>query len=302
MTMPRLEGIYPILATAFLADGRIDEASQARLVNFCIESGAHGLVTLANASEGHLLADEERRALLEFILREVDGRIPVVATINHPAARVAADLARSAEDMGASAVMSLPPFFGRWRAGPGEILRHFEVLDEAITIPIVFQDHVLSDIALGVDTLVDMAQRFERFSYVKLEAGNIIHKTNALVAAAGTALDGVFGGNSGVFLPEEHAAGCTGTMPACYMPDVFRRTWDLLQNGEHDAALRYFAPFSRIAAYEKDVANRCVWKSLLVERHVIDSAAVREPVPAFAGDLIREQLHAIARAAGLLES
>lgn len=300
--MESLEGIYPILATAFLPDGRIDEASQARLINFCIDSGAHGLVTLANASEGHLLSDDERRALLEFVLRAVDGRVPVVATINHPAARVAADLARAAEHMGASAVMSLPPFFGRWRAGPSEILRHFEVLDDAIGIPIVFQDHVLSDIALGVDTLVDMAERFEHFSYVKLEAGNIVHKANALVAAAGNALTGVFGGNSGVFLPEEYAAGCRGTMPACYMPDVFRHTWDLLESGEHHAALRYFAPFSRIAAYEKDVANRCVWKSLLVERGIIDSAAVREPVPAFATDLIREQLHDIARAARLLEN
>ena len=63
----------------------------------------------------------------------------------------------------------------------------------------------------------------------------------------------------------------------------------------------YFAPYSRIAAYEKDVANRCVWKSLLVERGVIDRADVREPAPAFADELVRGQLTAIARSAGLLD-
>ena len=115
-------------------------------------------------------------------------------------------------------------------------------------------------------------------------------------------IDGVFGGNSGVFLPEEIAAGCCGTMPACYMPDVFRHTWDLIEAGDNDAASAYFSPYSRIAAYEKDLANRCVWKTLLVERGVIESDAVREPSPAFAGELVNGQLLAIARAAGLFSA
>jgi 4-hydroxy-tetrahydrodipicolinate synthase len=67
----------------------------------------------------------------------------------------------------------------------------------------------------------------------------------------GLSLAGVFGGNSGIFLPEEIEAGCCGTMPACYMPDVFRRTWDLIEASQFDEAMDFFAPFSRLAAYEK---------------------------------------------------
>jgi len=299
MSRPPLRGVFPILATCFTPDGAIDEASQVRLIEFCIDGGVHGLVTLANASEGHLLDDDERGRLLDLTLDRVAGRVPIVATVNHPSSEVATRSARAAADRGAAAVMTLPPFFGRWRAGPAEILRHYEALDAALDVPIVVQDHALADIALGVEFLVDLARRFERVSYLKLEAGNIVHKANALVNAAGSHLAGVFGGNSGVFLPEELAAGCCGTMPACYMPDVFRRTWDLIEAGETEAAQGYFAPFSRIAAYEKDVANRCVWKTLLVERGVIESARLREPVPGFAGDLVTGQLTAIARRAGL---
>ena len=61
-----LRGIYPILATCFHPTGEIDYDSQKSLINFCIESGVHGLVTLANASEGHLLSDTEKRDLLTF--------------------------------------------------------------------------------------------------------------------------------------------------------------------------------------------------------------------------------------------
>ena len=105
---------------------------------------------------------------------------------------------------------------------------------------------------------------------------------------------------SGIFLPEEQEAGCCGTMPACYMPDVFRKTWDLLKANTPEAALAYFTPFSRLAAYEKEVCNRCVWKELLVRRGIIASGTVRDPKPAFADDWQIAQLVRVAEQAGLL--
>ena len=225
-------GIFPILATCFHSDGRIDYASQERLIYFCIAGGVHGLVALANASEGHLLSDQEKQTLLGFVIEKVDGRVPVVATVNHPSAVVAEEKALEAQNLGAAAIMSLPPFFGRWRAGNAEISRHFEIMDRAVAIPLILQDHVLSDISLSVSDLVGLAGRFEHLAYIKLESGNIIHNARALLAASEGRLTGVFGGNSGIFLPEEVEAGCCGTMPACYMPEVFRKTWDLLETGD----------------------------------------------------------------------
>jgi len=296
-----LRGIFPILATCFHPDGAIDYVSQEHLIRFCIDSGVHGLVMLANASEGHLLSEAEKHDLLAFGLEKIQGRVPVIATITHPASRVVADMAAFAEAQGAAAVMALPPFFGRWRAGLREIYAHFETLDQAVSIPIVLQDHVLTDIALPVDFLADMAKDLVHFRYIKLESGNILHKARSLLSAAGDDLAGVFGGNSGIFLPEEWEAGCCGTMPACYMPDVFRRTWDLLEVGKTDEALAYFAPFSRLASYEKDVCNRCVWKELLVRRRVIAYGAVREPRPAHADPWQIAQLIRVAERAGLLD-
>jgi 2-keto-3-deoxy-L-arabinonate dehydratase len=296
-----LRGIYPILATCFHEDGTIDYASQERLIEFCIEKGVHGLVTLANASEGHLLSDTEKQKLLTYVLERVGGRVPVIVTVNHPSAVVASESAKRAEEVGASAIMSLPPFFGRWRGGPSEIARHFELLDSTLSVPLVLQDHVLSDIQLSSDVIIGFAERFSHLTYVKLESGNIIHKARSLGVALGESLDGVFGGNSGIFLPEEIEAGCCGTMPACYMPDVFRKTWDMIEAGDHDGANTFFTPFSRLAAYEKEVCNRCVWKTLLVERGVIATDTVREPVPAFATRWQKDQLLKVARQAGLFE-
>jgi len=299
-TLKELRGIYAILGTCFNEDETIDYDSQERLINYCIENGLHGLVTLANASEGHLMLDEEKKTLSAFVIKKVAGRIPVVVTVNHPSSYCAAELARHAEANGADAVMCMPPFFGRWRSGLGEIDAYFTAINKAVNIPIILQDHQLSDISLPVDFLVSLSSRLENLKYIKLESGNIINKARKLLAHPKHGLVGVFGGNSGVFLPEEFEAGCCGTMPACYMPEVFSKTWDLLEEQKMKEAVSYFTPFSRLAAYEKDVANRCLWKEILVRKGVIASSKIRGPIPAFFEEWDISQLLQVAANAGLI--
>lgn len=299
MTTKTLRGIYPILGTCFNNDESIDYQSQERLIEFCIEKGVHGLVTLANASEGHLMSDDERKKLSTFVIEKVNNRIPVVITINHPSSYCAVEMARYAESAGADAVMCMPPFFGRWRSGLGEIESYFTAIDKAVRIPIIIQDHQLSDISLSVDFIVNLSAKLNNLKYVKLEFGNIIHKARKILAHPQSKLEGVFGGNSGVFLSEEFAAGCRGTMPACYMPNEFRKAWDLLEEGKPEEAVQFFAPYSRLAAYEKDIANRCLWKEILVKQGVISSAKIRGPVPAFFEDWDKEQLLQVASESGM---
>lgn len=294
-----LRGIYPILGTCFNDDESIDYQSQEKLIDFCIENGVHGLVTLANASEGHLMSDDERKKLTSFVIEKVNKRIPVVVTVNHPSSYCAAEMARFAEAAGADAVMCMPPFFGRWRSGLSEIEAYFIAINKAVNIPIIIQDHQLSDISMSVDFLVKLSAKLENLKYLKLEFGNIINKARKVLEHPQSRYIGVFGGNSGVFLPEEHAAGCCGTMPACYMPKQFSHTWNLLEDRKSNEAVHFFSPFSRLAAYEKDVANRCLWKEILVKQGVIRSANIRGPVPAFFEDWDKDQLIRVARDSGL---
>jgi 2-keto-3-deoxy-L-arabinonate dehydratase len=299
MTTKILRGIFPILGTCFNDDETIDFDSQEKLIEFCIANGVNGLVTLANASEGHLMLDEEKKNLARFVIQKVNKRIPVVVTVNHPSSYCAAELGKYAESIGADAIMCMPPFFGRWRSGLAEIESYFTTIDKAVNIPIIIQDHQLSDISMSVDFLVNLSAKLKNLKYIKLEFGNIIHKARKILAHPKSNLDGVFGGNSGVFLPEEYEAGCCGTMPACYMPLQFSNTWKLLEEKKSKEAVNYFAPFSRLAAYEKDVANRCLWKEILVKQGVIRSGKIRGPIPAFFEDWDKEQLLKVAGEAGI---
>ena len=91
------------------------------MIEFCIEAGTHGLVALANASEGHLLSEEEKQQLQQFVVQRVAGRVPVIVTVNHPSPIVAARASRFAEETGAIAIMSdfvrepVPAFATDWQ-------------------------------------------------------------------------------------------------------------------------------------------------------------------------------------------
>ena len=117
------KGVFAISATPFTDSGAVDEASTDSMVDFYLESGVSGLTILGVMGEAPKMSPDESSAFCRQVLRRVDGRVPVVATINHPSAVVAEQKAREAQKLGAAAIMSLPPFFGRWRAGNAEIVR-----------------------------------------------------------------------------------------------------------------------------------------------------------------------------------
>src|SRR5262249_45458971 len=107
-----LGGVYPIVPTIFDGEGNLDDAGQRATIDFLLRAGVHGMVLLANASEGYAVCDAERTALIASVIRQVNGRVPVVVTCNQASTAGAVRFAREAEDLGADAVMFLPPFFG----------------------------------------------------------------------------------------------------------------------------------------------------------------------------------------------
>src|SRR6185369_9848216 len=132
-TMTTLQGIYPILATPFHDDGRVDFESQASLVDFLLAAGAHGLGLFGNASEGYALMGEERVELLKAIVKQVNGRVPLVVSSGHTGTDAAVRLSQEAQALGADALMVLPPYFLK-TDGDG-LFFYYEAISKAVRIP-----------------------------------------------------------------------------------------------------------------------------------------------------------------------
>jgi dihydrodipicolinate synthase/N-acetylneuraminate lyase len=276
-----LRGNFPILATAWADDGRFDATSQARLIDWLIDSGVHGLVVAANASEGHAQSDAEREQIVKFNLERVAGRVPVIVTVTHFAAEVAREKAQQAEALGAACVMSMPQFFGNWGSDLGGALAYYRALADAVKIPVMVQDHPVSGVAMSADFLAKLAGEIDNVAYFKLEFTQSPFKMARVLAQAGGRVKGMFGGESGIYFIEEYERGGRGAMPACYLPRLFSETWRRLEAGDISGAHALFAPCLPLLNFELRMANRNLWKCILKHLGVIASDRVRGPMPAY---------------------
>ena len=271
-----LQGIIPILATPFYEDGSVDYESQLRLADDLLAQGAHGLGVFGNAGEGYTLLADEKRRVLESLVKHMNGRAPLVVGIGATGTLAAAAEAAEAAELGADALMVLPPYYLK-PDGEGLVSFYAEV-GRRSKLPIMVQDApLLSGVAMPPALLARLARDIDEVIYAKVEAPPTAPKITQTVAAAGDALT-VFGGLNGQFLIEEIRRGARGAMPASDMTDLYVQIWDALEAGDDDTAWRIFTRALPLIRYELQPGlGVSAAKHNLVARGVIRTATVREP-------------------------
>jgi 4-hydroxy-tetrahydrodipicolinate synthase len=114
--MPTWSGIYHVMATPFSDDGALATEALPQLVGAVLATGVRGLTVLGIAGEAHRLTDEERRRVVDGVVKEVRGRVPVVVGVSAFGTHLAMAFAAMARDHGAAALRSRPlRASGIWR-------------------------------------------------------------------------------------------------------------------------------------------------------------------------------------------
>src|SRR5215216_3127747 len=228
-----MRGIYPILLTPFDDDGRIDEESLKSEVEFNLAAGVHGL-GLALGSEFLKMTEEERQHVTKIVVEQVDGRVPVVVNTGAQSNVVAALYSKQAEELGAAAVMCMPPSMG---VSGSEIRSYFKAISDAVRVPVFIQDTTYVTVPAGV--IRQIAEESEHVRYAKIESAPNPLKVQEAVQQAGHLIT-VFGGSAGTYFIEELVRGGVGTMPWPSTPEVFVKIWDQWQAGDRAGALATF--------------------------------------------------------------
>jgi 4-hydroxy-tetrahydrodipicolinate synthase len=285
--MKNLEGVYPILLTAFNEDGTLDLQSQRRLIHFLLEQGAHGLGLFGNASEGYALSSEERRELLALVVREVNGRVPLVASSGHTGTDVAVQSSRESEEHGADALMVLPPYYLK-TDGEG-LVHYYREIAAAVKIPVMVQDApALTAVAMPPSLLARLSRDIPGVRYVKLEAAPTAPKFSAVHRDAGDKLV-LFSGLNGNFFLEELARGSRGVMPGSDRIDLFVRAWDLWHAGQKEEAWDVFTQMLPLIRFELQPGlGVSAMKHNLQAAGVIKSARVRHPTASLDREALAE--------------
>jgi len=106
----KISGVIPPVLTPFDENGEPDLDAYGRLLDFLLEH-VHGLYPLGTYGSGPLMPKEMRIELADFVVKKVDGRVPVIMHIGCADTNTAVELAQAAQKSGADAVASIVPFY-----------------------------------------------------------------------------------------------------------------------------------------------------------------------------------------------
>lgn len=268
-------GIFPIVITPFTESYELDEASLRRVVRFCIEAGARGLVGPANASEFATLSDDERRRWIGIVVSECGGQIPVVAATTSGHALPAVALSRYAQEIGADCIMAMPPHV--LHPDAEGCYEYYRALSSALEIPVMIQNYIGPvGTPMSPSLIARMCQELPQVQYVKEETLPSSRMISATIAAAGPYCKGVYGGIAGQYLLDEHRRGAAGNMPACQTTDVLQAVWDRLEAGDEGSARAIFNRVLPLISYERQYGV-ALYKEVMYRRGVIATRVCRAP-------------------------
>ncbi len=131
-------GVFPALATPFTAEGKVDTAQQAALVELLLSEGVSGFVVGGSTGEYYSLSSEERIRMLTDVRERVAGRGVLIAGTSSTNHLETLALTRAARQLGYDGCMVLPPVYSLPTAA--EILRAFEEI-AAIDLPIMIYNN-----------------------------------------------------------------------------------------------------------------------------------------------------------------
>ena len=144
-------GSFTALVTPF-SNGSVDEQAFRALVDWQIAEGTDGLVPVGTTGESPTLSHDEHRHVVEWCVEQVKGRVPVIAGAGSNSTKEAIELARHAEQSGASAVLVVTPYYNK----PTQegLYQHYKAINDAIGIPIlIYNIPARSIIDMSVETM-----------------------------------------------------------------------------------------------------------------------------------------------------
>lgn len=286
---PHWQGVFPAITTQMKKDGALDLEATARHAQTLIESGVAGIIFLGSLGENQALTPEEKRRVIEAMVKIVNERIPVISGVAESSTAEACRYARDAEQLGVDGLMLMPAM--SYKGDSGETMAHFRTVAQATELPIMIYNNPISyanDIT--PEMFAELAD-VENFVALKESSGNTrritdLHNTvgdryaiftgvdDLLLESAVLGIDGWVAG-SGIAFPAEN-----------------QYLWELTRRGEWEKAreiYRWFMPLLHLDVHTKFVQ----YIKLAVQECGLGAEWVRPPRLPLTGEERKQVLRVI---------
>jgi len=129
------QGTYTALVTPFNRDESIDVGALEELVEFQIREGISGLVPMGTTGESPTLSHEEHNRVIELVITQAAGRVPVIAGTGSNSTAEAIRMTRRAKENGATASLQVAPYYNKPSAEG--LYRHFMTIADSVDLPLI---------------------------------------------------------------------------------------------------------------------------------------------------------------------
>jgi 4-hydroxy-tetrahydrodipicolinate synthase len=226
-------GCGTALVTPFRRDGSLDEPAVARLANRQIDAGIHFLVPCGTTGESPTLSDDERLRVVEIVVEQANGRVPVLAGAGGYDTREVIHAARRMKSIGADGILSVTPYYNK--PTPDGLVAHYSAIAEAIELPIiVYNVPGRTGVNLDAATLTRLSS-VPFIAGVKEASGNVTQACEICAAVPDSFI--VLSGDDALTLPIM-AVGGRGIVSVASneIPSEMSRMVELAEQGDFTAA------------------------------------------------------------------
>lgn len=225
-TLP-FKGSAVAIVTPFNESG-IDFDKLGELIEMHIANKTDAIVIAGTTGEASTMPDPEHLASIEYTVKKVAGRIPVIAGTGSNDTAHAIALTKAAEDLGADAILSVTPYYNK--ANQTGLINHFKAIAEAIKIPVILYNvPSRTGVNFSIPVLKELA-KVENIVAIKEASGNISY--TAQIAAEVPELH-IYSGNDDMIVPIMSLGGMgVISVVANILPEETHDICDLYLNGK----------------------------------------------------------------------
>ena len=196
--MSLFRGSGVALVTPFTEEKDVNYEELGRLIEYQIENGTDAIIVCGTTGEPATMTEEERLSVISYAVKQVKGRIPVIAGTGGNCTKQVVEFSKKAEAAGADGLLVVTPYYNK--ATQMGLYEHYKVVAQAVSLPIIMYN-VPSRTGVNMlpDTAARLGKEIENIIALKEASGNIAQVAEVIRKAEGK-LE-VYSGNDDQIVP-----------------------------------------------------------------------------------------------------
>ncbi|MBN2236611.1 MAG: 4-hydroxy-tetrahydrodipicolinate synthase [Bacteroidales bacterium] len=169
----KFHGVGVALTTPFHKYGTVDFTSLGNLIEHVIKGGVDYIVALGTTSEAATLTPDERQAVVDFIIENVNKRVPIVVGIGGNNTQELVETIKHLDTEGIDAILSVTPYYNK----PNQkgLYYHYKALANISPLPLILYNVPgRTSVNLSAETTLKLAHEFSNIIGIKEASGDLV--------------------------------------------------------------------------------------------------------------------------------